>query len=152
MADILVVEDDDVVRALVTHTLTQYGYSLDGAGSGEDALAKLSENEYELVILDVNLGRMTGWEVLEEMKRRRLREQTKVVMLTAQSQERDILKGWRLGVDQYCTKPFDLDEFVVTVQDVLLSTREQLIEQRRQELQRAELLHMVDTAFGQGLL
>jgi DNA-binding response OmpR family regulator len=67
--------------------------------------------------------------------------------MTARSQEAEILKGWRVGVDQYCTKPFDLDMFVVTVQDVLLSTKQQLERQRDAELRKTELLHLVDTVF-----
>ena len=69
--------------------------------------------------------------------------------MTARSQEAEILKGWRLGVDQYITKPFDLDVFIDTVQDTLLSSKEQLARHREQELRKTELLHMVDTVFNE---
>jgi DNA-binding response OmpR family regulator len=149
MSRILVVEDDEAIRELTKYALLQYGYEVTEASSGQGAIDVLDGGPYDLVILDLMLGgKISGWDVYEELKKRGLRKDTKVIIMTARSQEAEILKGWRLGVDQYCTKPFDLDMFVVTVQDVLLSTKEQLARQREAELRKTELLHLVDTVFG----
>jgi len=148
MARILAVEDDDAIRGLILHALGQYGYDVTEAPTGPDAVRLIGEKEFDLVILDLMLGgEVSGWDVYEEIGKRGLRDKVKVIIMTARSQEAEILKGWRLGVDQYCTKPFDLDMFIVTVQDVLLSTKEQLGRQRDAELRKTELLHMVDTVF-----
>ena len=145
---ILTVEDDEAIRSLIKYALLQYGYEVTEAGTGQEAIEAVHAADYDLVILDLMLGGdISGWDVFEEMKKKGIREQTKVMIMTARSQEAEILKGWRVGVDQYCTKPFDLDMFVVTVQDTLLSTKEQLARQRDSELRKTELLHMVDTVF-----
>jgi DNA-binding response OmpR family regulator len=148
MARILAVEDDEAIRDLIKYALDHYGYEVSEAGSGKAALDQLDKGPYDLVILDLMLGgKISGWDVFDEIKNRGLRDKTKVIIMTARSQEAEILKGWRVGVDQYCTKPFDLDMFVVTVQDVLLSTKQQLDRQRDAELRKTELLHLVDTVF-----
>lgn len=148
MARILAVEDDEAIRGLILHTLTQYGYQVSEAADGPAAIELLGSTEFDLVILDLMLGgKVSGWDVYEEIGKLELRDSVKVLIMTARSQEAEILKGWRLGVDQYCTKPFDLDMFIVTVQDVLLSTKEQLGKLRDAELRKTELLHMVDTVF-----
>jgi DNA-binding response OmpR family regulator len=149
MARILAVEDDEAIRELIKYALDQYGYDVTEAPNGKAAIDLMGDGApYDLVILDLMLGGMiSGWDVFDEIQKRGLRDQTKVIIMTARSQEAEILKGWRVGVDQYCTKPFDLDMFVVIVQDVLLSTREQLDRQREGELRKTELLHLVDTVF-----
>jgi CheY-like chemotaxis protein len=149
MARILTVEDDEAIRELIKYALDQYGYDVTEAPNGQAAIDLLGDGvPYDLVILDLMLGgKISGWDVFEEVQKRGLRDQTKVIIMTARSQEAEILKGWRVGVDQYCTKPFDLDMFVVTVQDVLLSTKQQLDRQREAELRKTELLHLLDTVF-----
>ena len=150
MARILSVEDDEAIRGLIKHALTQYGYEVTEAASGPEAIALLRQQEFDLTILDLMLGgEVSGWDVYEEMKNLGVRDATKVIIMTARSQEPEILKGWRLGVDQYITKPFDLDIFIVTVQDTLLSSKEDLARHREQELRKTELLHMVDTVFNE---
>ena len=150
MARILSVEDDEAIRGLIKHALSQSGFDVAEAASGSQAMELLQGGEYDLAILDLMLGgEISGWEVYEELNRLGVRDRMKVIIMTARSQEAEILKGWRLGVDQYITKPFDLDVFIATVQDTLLSSKEQLARHREQELRKTELLHMVDTVFNE---
>jgi DNA-binding response OmpR family regulator len=147
MARVLVVEDDDDIRQLVTGFLTREGHQTEGASSAEEAIARLREGGYDLLVLDVMLGRVSGWSVLEELNRSGLRHRLKVLALTARRSERDFMDGWRLGVDQYMTKPFDAETFLASVQDVLTRTPEQLAARRKAELEKAELLYRLDSAF-----
>ena len=151
MTEILVIEDDDVMRLVVTRTLERYGYVVTAVRSGDEAMRCLEEDtgRFELVVLDLMLGPVSGWDVLEAMNRDGLRDNTKVVVLSALQSEEHFVKGWTLGVDDYFTKPFDPDMFVLSVQEVLLSPKEELRRKRLEELQKAELLHLVDSAFGE---
>lgn len=146
MAEILIVEDEPAVRAAIASALTTYGYDVTEVDTGDEALRVLRDRDgaFELVILDLMLGPLSGWEVLEEMNRSGLRDHTKVMVLSALAGEEDIIRGWEMGVDEYQTKPFDPDMLVVKVQEVLLSPREELRERRLTELLRAELLDLVD--------
>ena len=147
MARILVVEDDQAIRDLVVRVMRGEGHDLHEAASGDEALTRLAEESYDLVILDLMLGAVSGWDVLEEAGRRGVRAKFKVLMLTARSSERDFLQGWRSGVDQYLTKPFDVHVLRETVEDTLRSSSEQLAERRRGELEKTELLYRLESAF-----
>lgn len=147
MARILVVEDEEAIRDLVRLVLGRDGHEADGAASGGEALEKLSGGDYDLVILDLMLGRVSGWQVLREMERWGVRARTKVLILTARASERDILHGWRMGVDEYVTKPFDPALFMEAVGETLRRSLEELKLRREAELQKAELLYRVQVAF-----
>ena len=147
MARILVVEDDQAIRDLVLRVLRTDGHTLHEAVSGDEALTKLAQDAYDLVILDLMLGAVSGWDVLEEANRRGVRSKFKVLMLTARSSERDFLQGWRNGVDQYLTKPFDVEVLRDTVEDTLRTPSEQLAERRKSELEKTELLYRLESAF-----
>jgi two-component system, OmpR family, response regulator ResD len=147
MARVLVVEDDDDVRQVVTGFLSREGHDTEEAASGEEAIARLREEGYDLLVLDVMLGPVSGWHVLEELNRSGIRSRVKVLALTARRSERDFMDAWRLGVDQYLTKPFEADTFLGAVQDVLARTPEQLAARRKAELDKAELLYRLESAF-----
>jgi DNA-binding response OmpR family regulator len=149
MANILVVEDEETIRDLVQILLQGAGHQADQAASGSEALERLSEEPYDLVVLDLMLGRISGWQVLRQMERWNLRARTKVLILTARASERDILHGWRMGVDAYVTKPFDPDVFLEAVRDTLQRSPEELAVRREDELHKSELLYRVQLAFGE---
>jgi two-component system, OmpR family, phosphate regulon response regulator PhoB len=149
MANILVVEDEEPIRHLVQILLQGAGHQADQAASGPEALKRLSEQPYDLVVLDLMLGRISGWQVLRQMEQWNLRTRTKVLILTARASERDILHGWRMGVDAYVTKPFDPDVFMEAVRDTLQRTPEELAVRREDELHKSELLYRVQLAFGE---
>jgi DNA-binding response OmpR family regulator len=144
--EILVVEDEPAVRAAIASALTTYGYDVTEVGTGDEALRVLRDREgaFELVLLDVMLGSTSGWDVLQEMNRSGLRDSTKVVVLSDESDDEEVIRGWELGVDEYQAKPFDPEMLVVKVQEVLLSPREELRERRMAALLRAELLDLAE--------
>jgi DNA-binding response OmpR family regulator len=144
---ILVVEDEEPIRRLIRAALDPNAYSVTESGTGEEALQLLGGQPFDLVILDLRLDGMSGWDVLDALRARGLRNRVRIIILTAQSAERDILRGWREGVDQYCMKPFEPAEFVRTVEAVLASTDEELARYRQGELEKTQLLNLVDNAF-----
>ena len=101
---ILVVDDEARMRKLVADFLTREGYEVLEAEDGEKAMDMFYANkDIALVILDVMMPKMDGWQVLREMRES---SQVPVIMLTARSDEKDELRGFDLGVDEYVTKPF----------------------------------------------
>ncbi len=147
MAQILVVEDDDQIRELITRVLSTGAHDVHEASSGTEAIARLAERSFDLVLLDLMLGPTSGWDVLEGAQRSGVRGKFRVIMLTARNSERDFLHGWRSGVDQYVTKPFDPESLLVTVEDILHRSPEELAERRKEELEKAELLYRLESAF-----
>ena len=147
MARVLVVEDEGAIRGLLEAILRSSGHEVDEAASGEQALARLTENHYEVVVLDVMLGQMSGWDVLAEVERLGLRGRTRVLALTARSQEWDFVLGWTHGVDEYLTKPFDPEVVQNAVRQVLEHTPEELAERRKTELAKAQLLLKLESSF-----
>jgi DNA-binding response OmpR family regulator len=144
---ILVVEDDSSIRDLVRLVLEQEGHETEGAASGSEALEALSGQIFDMVVLDLMLGPFSGWQVLREMERLGRRGYTKVLVLTARASERDILHGWRMGADDYVTKPFEPRRFLDSVRETLRLTPEQLAARRAAELEKAELLFQIQEAF-----
>lgn len=140
-------EDEDSIRQLVEILLESAGHDPEGAASGPEALERLSERPFDLVVLDLMLGQISGWQVLRQMERWDLRARTKVLILTARASERDILHGWRMRVDQYVTKPFEPDVFLEAVRDTLRRSPEELAVRREEELHKSELLYRLQLAF-----
>ena len=118
---ILVVDDEPRVIRLVTEVLTAVGYHVIAAASGESALEMVALEDPRLVLLDIRLQHgMDGYEVC-----RRIREfsDVPVIMLTARAQERDVLRGFEVGTDDYLTKPFSAHELVARVRALLRRSR-----------------------------
>ncbi len=114
---ILVVDDEARMRKLVKDFLSQKGFSVLEAGDGEEALdIFFKEKDISLVILDVMMPKLDGWEVL---KRIREYSDLPVIMLTARGEESDELQGFRLGVDEYISKPFSMKILVARVEAIL---------------------------------
>ena len=146
-SQILVVEDEAPIRKLIRASLDPNKYRVVEAESGEEALQLLTGEQFDLLVLDLRLGAMSGWDVLDAMRAKNVRDRIRVMILTAQSAERDILRGWREGVDQYCMKPFEPAQFVQTLEAVLASSDEDLARHRQEELEKTQLLHLLDNAF-----
>ena len=113
---VLVIDDDTTLLSLIAEYLDKAGYQTVTASSGVAGLQAFYEHHSDLVILDVMMPRMDGWTVCE-----RLREVSEVpiIMLTAKGEERDRLRGFRLGVDDYVIKPFSFAELAARVHAVL---------------------------------
>ncbi len=111
---ILVVEDEDAIAQGLVLNLQRKEYDVDLATDGAQALTRAEEENYDLILLDVRLPEVDGFEVC-----RRLRERndfTPVVMLTARSQPDDIVFGLKVGADDYLNKPFDLAELLARIE------------------------------------
>ncbi len=106
---ILVVEDDHFLNNTLSYNLSAVGYSVDGAMSKADATRFLEKQDYDLIVLDVNLPDGNGFDICREIKERR--PDTAVIFLTANDMESDMLKGFELGADDYVTKPFPISVF-----------------------------------------
>ena len=119
MADlkILVVDDEARMRKLVRDFLVRAGYTVVEAADGEEAVNIFYEQkDIALIILDVMMPKMNGYEVCEEIRRE---SKVPIIMLTAKSDERDELKGFELGIDEYVTKPFSPKILVARVEAIL---------------------------------
>jgi DNA-binding response OmpR family regulator len=116
---ILLVEDEYSIGQLVRSYLERAGYRVVWVTSGEDALSELPRHPVKLVVLDVGLPGMDGFDVCRRM---RAQTQTPIVMLTARDEEPDRVVGLELGADDYVTKPFSLRELTARVRAVLRRT------------------------------
>lgn len=117
---ILVVDDEARMRKLVKDFLSIKGYIVLEAQDGEEALKLFDANkDVKLILLDVMMPKMDGFEVLEAIRQY---SKVPVMMLTARSEERDELEGYKLGVDEYITKPFSPKILVARVEAVLRRT------------------------------
>ncbi len=114
---ILVVDDESRMRKLVRDFLEREGYEVLEAGDGVEAMDIFyEEKDVALVILDVMMPKMDGWQTLREIRQS---SQVPVIMLTARSEERDELQGFKLGVDEYISKPFSPKILVARVEAIL---------------------------------
>ena len=116
---ILVVDDEQTIARLVQVNLQQAGYEVEVAFDGRDALRMLDSFMPELIILDVAMPYADGYEIMDVLKTSSDTERIPVIMLTAKSDEADVMRGWRSGVDCYLTKPFEIEELLKFVQRIL---------------------------------
>lgn len=120
MARILLVEDNDDLAAGIRHNLELEGYAVDWIGEGSAALQEAIENPPDLIILDIMLPGLDGFEILRRLRAASIR--TPVLILTARAGEADKVRGFRLDADQYLTKPFGLLELLERVRALLRKT------------------------------
>jgi DNA-binding response OmpR family regulator len=113
---ILVVDDDEDIRALLRLILERAGYEVDDQADGRAALRAFHNGNHDLVLLDVTMPDLDGWQLLERI---RDLSEVPVLMLTARDSESDRVRGLRGGADDYVTKPFDREELVARVEALL---------------------------------
>ncbi|MBN2463008.1 MAG: response regulator, partial [Dehalococcoidia bacterium] len=104
MTTILVVDDEPNILELAKLYLEQEGYRVEGVGTGKDALSKLSSTKPSLIVLDLMLPDIDGFEVCREIRKK---SDTPILMLTARKEDVDKIVGLELGADDYLTKPFN---------------------------------------------
>ncbi|MGI6296463.1 MAG: response regulator transcription factor [Armatimonadota bacterium] len=115
---ILAVDDEKHIVRLVQVNLERAGYQVVTANDGKEALQKVAEENPDLVVLDVMMPYMDGFEVLQNLRRNPSTRDIPVVMLTAKAQDADVFKGWQSGVDCYLTKPFNPMELLSFVKRI----------------------------------
>lgn len=116
MFQILVVEDDTNARKLMKAVLERAEYSVLTAVNGEDALAVMDAHHIDLILLDIMMPNMDGYQFITQLRKE---SDVPVIMITAKQQEAEIIKGFDLGADDYITKPFRLRELLVRMRAVL---------------------------------
>ena len=112
-ANIMVVDDEPGVREMIADALRMQGYKTETAADGNLALREIHESHFDLVISDVNMPKVNGFELLERM--RATGNETPVILLTARGDRADVAVGFRAGADDYVTKPFGLEELLLRV-------------------------------------
>jgi DNA-binding response OmpR family regulator len=117
--EILIVEDEPGVVAAIQFLMEQQGYCVKIAENGEDALDLILKNKPHLVLLDIMLPGISGWEVCEKIRTNPDCRDIKIVFLTARRDEAEVARGLALGADAYITKPFKNDQLVASVKALL---------------------------------
>ncbi len=145
--NVLLVEDEASIRRLIQASLDPNAYFLTETASGDQAIQLITERPFDLVILDLSLEGRDGWDVLRAIDTSGRRRGIRVIILTARRSEGDVLRAWRFGVDRYVMKPFEPIHFATMVEEVLASSEDELARTRKSELEKAELLHLLDTTF-----
>lgn len=116
---ILVVDDDEAIRQMVGTLLSEEGFHVELAQNGEEAVKLVRQKPFDLVVLDILMPVMDGWEVASRMLTEERTRDIPIVFLTALSSYTDQLKGWRMGCFDYITKPFDIGLFLIRVRAAL---------------------------------
>lgn len=111
----LVVDDEDSLRRLLVLRFEQEGFSVSSADNGKDGLRIAEEEKPHVIILDIIMPQMHGFEVIQKIRQNPALDKTVVVMTSAKSYKPDIDAARRLGADDYCIKPTDFDDLVDVV-------------------------------------
>ncbi len=120
MADksrILVVDDEETLRSVLSSELVGAGYEVNTAGSGEEAIATVQKNKYDLILLDIKMGNVDGFEVLKFVKKGF--PAVKVIMLTGFADLKNAIESKKHGAEDFVSKPYDLVDLLTTIERVL---------------------------------
>jgi DNA-binding NtrC family response regulator len=116
-SSILVVDDEDALRTVLGGELASEGYEVRTAADGDEAISELDKSPFDLVLLDIKMPRLNGFEVLKFIKEKH--EKTKVVMLTGFADLKNAIESKKLGADDFVSKPYDLVDLLTTIERVL---------------------------------
>jgi len=125
VATILVVEDDPIIRQTVQYSLKRAGFSVDAVADGALALKAAAQTHPDLVLLDLMLPGMDGYEIAERLRAED--KETAIIMVTALSQDSDVVRGLDAGADDYITKPFSTEQLLARVRANLRRVRERAV-------------------------
>ena len=145
MPNILIVEDEPNMRLGLKDNLEFEAYDVDFANDGEAGLQKIFDNDYDLVLLDVMMPKMSGFDVCKTIRKKGIT--TPVILLTAKDQEIDKVLGLELGADDYVTKPFSVRELLARIKAVLRRGDNLKTEEVKVQIGRIEVNFQNYTAF-----
>lgn len=131
MARILIVDDEPSLLKMLQVNLELEGHETLLAGDGETALKRIAAEAPDLVLLDIMMPVLDGWEVLRRLQLSAGRKQPRVIVMTAKAGGHDVVKGLELGADEYVTKPFDMDDLLALIVVVLSRSDEASAKRRR---------------------
>ncbi len=142
---ILIVDDDATMVNLLSTILEIDGFQAKSSLSGKEAFQVISRDLPDLVLLDIMMPEMDGFEVLARLRSDPVTKKLPIIMLTARTDDKDIFEGWKRGADEYVTKPFDPRQLVDTIRTVLSKSLEERIEERSQHIESLlEILQNVE--------
>ncbi|MGG3560180.1 response regulator [Neobacillus rhizosphaerae] len=118
MKRILLAEDEEILRMLIIDTFEEKEYQVDEAEDGQEALEFIERNSYDLIILDYMMPFLTGLEVIQKIKPMVEQTHTKILMLSAKSQQSEQEKVFEAGADYYMTKPFIPSQLLKMVEEI----------------------------------
>ncbi len=116
-ATVLYVDDEEILRTLIQDQLAAQGYTVETADDGDTALEIIDKKKFQIIILDIRMPRMSGIEVLKELKRRK--NTSRVIVLTAVDDLAVAIEAVKNGASDYLTKPYELSTLVAAIQRVL---------------------------------
>jgi DNA-binding response OmpR family regulator len=114
---VLVVEDEEAIRTGLIDVLVFHGYEADSAATGPEGLEKALTGKFELILLDIMLPGMDGYEICDRI--RAVDRNQPIIMLTAKTSDDEIIQGLKLGADDYVAKPFSIQQLVLRIEAVL---------------------------------
>ena len=117
---ILIVDDDEMVRIALNELLKPEGYEIDSAGSAKEALNKIDEKSYDLLMLDIIMPEMDGFELCTRIREKENYRETPVVFLTAKSREEDKARGIEAGADLFLSKPISPEKLLGIVSETIV--------------------------------
>lgn len=123
MTTLLLVEDNEMNRDMLTRRLERKGYTIIPAGDGEEALASIAKRRPDLVLMDMNLPVLTGWSTCEALRRQDDTRSLPVIALTAHAMAGDERKALDAGCDDYLTKPIDFPLLLAKIEKLLAKAR-----------------------------
>lgn len=141
---VLIVEDERDILNLISYNLRKAGYRTRGVTSGEEGMALLLEEQPDLVMLDLMLPGMDGFQVCREMKANKKLKDIPVIMLTAKTEDSDVVSGLEVGADDYITKPFSPKVVVARVRTVLRRMRNEKLKVENDKI----LIHGIEIDSG----
>jgi two-component system OmpR family response regulator len=121
LGSILVIDDETAVLEMIVDALTIAGFQVNSATDGLEALQLIRKQEFDLVVTDVNMPKLDGYQLVEKLRERDT--ETPVIFLTARNEKVDITRGLKLGADDYITKPFGLEELTLRIRAILKRTQ-----------------------------
>jgi DNA-binding response OmpR family regulator len=138
---VLVVDDDPMVTRLVRINLELEDFVVEEAWDGKTALKMMKENPPDLLILDIMMPQMDGWEILKGVRGDPTLENLPILVLTARVQEEDMARSWKMGADGYIPKPFNPVELPEKIKKVLETPLEERLAIRKREVERLQEIY-----------
>ncbi len=140
-ANILVVEDDIDIQQLVSYNLIKAGFHVTCADSGEEGLQILERETVDLILLDLMLPGRDGMEICTIIRTKNIENPPPIIMLTAKSEEDDIITGLACGADDYVTKPFSPRVLIARIQTQLRKKQEKALTKRQSDVEEVITIH-----------
>jgi DNA-binding response OmpR family regulator len=123
---ILIVDDEEDTLQLLKDRLNEEGFQTIEANNGRDAIEKATHSNPDLILLDIMMPEITGWDVMEQLRKQQDTASIPVVVLSAAASEAEVRRGYQMGIKNYLTKPFEIRELISEIRKVVQSPRKNL--------------------------